>query len=196
MSILFFDTETTGLPDFRSPPGAQFQPRVIQIAAILTDGDGKTINQFCSLVKLDAGQEIHQKALDKHGITWDMADRYGLSATSCLRLMERFIGMADAVVAHNIWFDDWMLARESAACGGEGVSPINKTKLCTQELSAPILNLPPTEKMLAAGFNKPKSPNLGEAFAHFFGRDFEDAHNAMADCMACKDVYFEIMRNI
>lgn len=192
MSFLFFDTETTGLPDFRSPVGAEFQPRVIQIAAILTDDFGKTMTQFCSLVKLDSGVKVEEKAFQTHGISWEMADKFGLSAVSCLRLMERLISMADAVVAHNIKFDDWMMARESVCCGGAATSPINKPMVCTQELSSPILNLPPTEKMVAAGFNKPKPPKLEEAYRHFFGRDIVGAHDAMADCLACKEVFFAI----
>ncbi len=43
-----------------------------------------------------------------------------------------------------------------------------------------------------AGFNKFKTPNLGEAFAHFTGNELVNAHSAMADVMACRDVYFAI----
>jgi DNA polymerase-3 subunit epsilon len=46
--------------------------------------------------------------------------------------------------------------------------------------------------MKAAGRFHHKTPNLGEAFRHFKGRDFENAHSAMADVQACRDVYFAI----
>jgi len=34
MTILFYDTETTGLPDFKAPSDAPHQPRIIQLAVI------------------------------------------------------------------------------------------------------------------------------------------------------------------
>jgi len=37
MAVLFFDTETTNLPDYDSPPGRD-QPHVVQLAAVLADG--------------------------------------------------------------------------------------------------------------------------------------------------------------
>lgn len=63
---------------------------------------------------------------------------------------------------------------------------------CTATLSTPICKIPPTPKMVSAGFNKFKTPNLGEAFRHFMGRDFDNAHSALADVRACIDVYFAI----
>ena len=34
---LFYDTETTGLPDFKAPSEAQHQPHIVQLAALLVD---------------------------------------------------------------------------------------------------------------------------------------------------------------
>jgi DNA polymerase-3 subunit epsilon len=69
----------------------------------------------------------------------------------------------------------------------------NGDVFCTQANSVKILNLPPTEKMIRAGFNKPKSPNLGEAYEFFAGKKLEGAHNAAVDLAACKVVYFGIL---
>lgn len=44
--------------------------------------------------------------------------------------------------------------------------------------------------MKAVGRFHHKTPNLGEAYRHFFGRDFDGAHNALADVSACRDIYF------
>ena len=63
---------------------------------------------------------------------------------------------------------------------------------CTAKLATPICKIPPTAKMVAAGFNKFKTPNLGEAYRHFTGNELVNAHSAMADVMACRDVYFAI----
>ena len=63
---------------------------------------------------------------------------------------------------------------------------------CTAKLATPICQIPPTAKMVKAGFNKFKTANPSEAYKHFTGRELENAHSAMADVMACRDVYFAI----
>ena len=35
-----------------------------------------------------------------------------------------------------------------------------------------------------------KNPSLPRTYRHFFGRDFDGAHDAMADVRACRDVFF------
>ena len=39
---------------------------------------------------------------------------------------------------------------------------------------------------------KNKLPKLTEAYQHFFGKDFDGAHSAMANVNAYIEVYFEI----
>lgn len=63
---------------------------------------------------------------------------------------------------------------------------------CTARLATPICALPPTEKMKAVGRFHHKTPNLGEAYRHFTGKELVNAHSAMADVLACRDVYFAI----
>ena len=46
--------------------------------------------------------------------------------------------------------------------------------------------------MLAKGFREPKTPKLVEAYTHFFGKSFANAHSAMADVRACKEVFFRL----
>ena len=59
-------------------------------------------------------------------------------------------------------------------------------------MSTPILKLPPTERMLAAGRTHFKSANLSEAYKHFTGNELVGAHSALADVQACMAVYFAI----
>ena len=64
---------------------------------------------------------------------------------------------------------------------------------CTARLSTPICALPPTDKMKASRMAfKHKTPNLGEAYKHFTGRDIENAHSALPDVHGCMAVWFGI----
>jgi DNA polymerase-3 subunit epsilon len=57
-------------------------------------------------------------------------------------------------------------------------------------MAQPIVKLPPTERMVAAGIGGYKSPRLEEAYLHFFAKEMENAHDALADVLARKDIYF------
>ena len=61
---------------------------------------------------------------------------------------------------------------------------------CTARMATPICAIPPTEKMRAAKRFHHKTPNLGEAYAHFCGANLQDAHSALADARACSRIYF------
>lgn len=56
-------------------------------------------------------------------------------------------------------------------------------------LATPILKIPPTDRMKAAGFMKFKTANLGEAYRFFTGRELVGAHSALVDVHACMEVY-------
>lgn len=98
---------------------------------------------------------------------------------------------ADTVCAHNIKFDRGVIEAAIARHYGR-VLPLRKPLFCTMEAATPVVNLPPTERMRAAGFNKPKPPKLEECIRHFFNEDLDGAHDAMIDVAACRRVYFHL----
>jgi DNA polymerase III subunit epsilon len=55
-----------------------------------------------------------------------------------------------------------------------------------------LVNLPPTAKMVAAGFNKPKPPKLAEVILFLFGEELQGAHDAMVDVRATARVHFHL----
>lgn len=195
--ILAFDTETTGLPDFRAPSDAPHQPHLVQLAMILLDDD--LVEQASvNLIIRPEGWEIPKQASDIHGITTEKALALGVPEKMATDL---YVSMAlgsrpicdgpRKVLAHNADFDlrlmriamlrngydkDWQAAREPQA-------------FCTMKAATPIVNLPPTPKMLAAGFNKPKSASLTECVRHFFNEELDGAHDALVDVRACVRVY-------
>lgn len=190
---LFYDTETTGLPLFHEPSEDPRQPHIVQLAAALVDLDSRrTIASMDVIVRPD-GWEIPAEVAAIHGITTDHARAVGVAEATALRM---FVGFYNARkrIAHNEQFDA-RIVRIGLKRYDVGLDPdVWKAgpSECTQALSTPILKLPPTEKMRAAGRMHSKSANLGEAYKHFTGNELVGAHSAMVDVQACMAVYFAI----
>lgn len=189
--ILVFDTETTGLPDFKAPSEAPHQPHIVQLAALLVDPDSRaTIASMDVIVRPD-GWTIPDNVAAVHGISTERAAALGVSESIALGLFLDLWGRAAQRVAHNESFDARIIriAQHGFDCGDLDAWKAGKAE-CTARLATPLCQIPPTEKMVRAGFNKFKTPNLGEAYRHFIGRELENAHSAMADVLACRDIYF------
>lgn len=192
--FLFFDTETTGLPVYQSPQDDRCQPHIVQLAALLTENDGTERSSFSLIVRPPEGVIIPDGAAAVHGITTEIANCCSVSAVTALSMLARLSGVADRpiLVAHNLKFDRW-LVECGIARNGLSLDVFNGAEtFCTMEAAAPIVNLPPTERMVAAGFNKPKPPKLEEAYRFFMGKDLENAHDAMGDVRGCRDVFFAL----
>lgn len=191
MNYLFFDTETTGLPDFKKDINDPSQPRIIQLAALLTY-ESTIISELKCFIKPD-GWIVPEEVEKIHGISTEKCEQYGIPMKDALHLFNAMKSVAKARVAHNISFDKVMMAREANAYGIEHNSEGLET-FCTMQMSKPKCKIPPTDKMMAAGFKGFKSPNLQEAYKHFFGTEFDGAHDASEDVHACKDIFFEMRK--
>lgn len=195
MPFFFFDTETTGLPEFRLPSDDPSQPHLVQIAGMLTDADGNMIDEWSTLVQPGPGATMHPKAFEAHGISLERAMDEGVPLAEA---WDRFIGLLDqasGVIGHNVPFDIRIMRIAGArATGTKWECPLPHR--CTMKMATPIMNLPPTERMRAAGFNKPKAPNLTECMRFFFDENHSQAHDALADVRASKRVYFAIKERL
>jgi DNA polymerase-3 subunit epsilon len=192
--ILFYDTETTGLPDWRAPSDAKTQPHLVQLAMLLTDNAGK--EKCCAnLIVRPDGWQILPENSAIHGITHETAEEFGISERIATELFVAWGRDATFRVAHNISFDDRLMriAMLRAGYQRDQIEAIEKrSAFCTMQNSTHVVNLPPTAKMVAAGFNKPKAPRLEECIKHFFDEDLAGAHDAIIDVRACARVYFHL----
>jgi DNA polymerase-3 subunit epsilon len=196
---LVYDTETSGLPLWGEPSEHPDQPRIIQLAAeLFDDEDGRTLGGM-NLIIRPAGWTIPAEIEELTGITNEMANLVGVPIKMA---MDTFMGMwskSTLRVGHNESFDMRMVRIELMRVDGYGAGIADEWKAapayCTQGKSTKIVNLPPTEKMLKAGRKHAKSPNLGEAYKFFTGKDLDGAHNAQVDLSATKDVYFGIRKH-
>lgn len=185
--ILFFDTETTGLYRDRLPFDHPDQPRLVQLACLLTANDGTPINMLSLVV--DPGCPIPPGATAVHGIDDALAQEAGVAEKTAAGIFNMFARRADLVVAHNSKFDIGVMGCVNAR---EGLLSAPLRTFCTMEAASPIVDLPPTERMLAAGFTKPKPPKLEECIAHFFNETLDGAHDALVDVRACARVFFHL----
>ncbi len=193
--ILFYDTETTGLPLFNEPSDDPAQPRICQLAAMLTNDSGDPFSMMSVLIEPN-GWRVPDDVAAIHGITTEKCEAGGVPIKLALQAFEYMALGARVDVGHNVSFDNRMLRIEWKKAG-RGVFADRwreeRTRFCTMRKATPVINLPPTEKMMASGRKGPKSPSLPECMRYFFDEDFTDqAHDALADVIACKRVYFQL----
>ena len=198
---LFYDTETTGLPDFKAPSEAAHQPHIVQLAALLVDLDTRQTIQSMDVIVRPHGWTIPDEVAAVHGITTEHAADVGIPERLAVEMFMDLWNNRNRV-AHNEQFDARILRialmRHQGnifnSPSGKSVPDIWKEGRaeCTARMATPICALPPTDKMKAVGRFHHKTPNLGEAYRHFTGNDLQNAHSAMADVLACRDVYFSI----
>lgn len=178
MITLIFDTETTGKADFSAPIDAKHQPRVVQLGAMLVDETGAEIAPPLNVIIQPAGFEIPYEASAIHGITTDRARREGVGIVPVLTSFIMMAKMAGRVAGHNIDFDLLLMRRELFLAQSD--YQIVQPSFCTMRAMTPVCRLP--------GRYGYKWPKLQEAYFHAFGRYFEDAHDAMADVRATRDL--------
>ena len=197
---LFFDTETTGLPLFKEPSEDPRQPHIVQLAAALVDLDRRRAIASMDVIVRPAGWVIPDDVAALHGITTEHAMDVGVpEALAVDMLLDLWQGRLR--IAHNESFDA-RIVRIAMKRYNDGYQPVLAIQPsdtwkagvaeCTATMATPLCALPPTEKMRKAGRHHYKTPNLGEAYKHFTGRQLENAHTALADVQACMAVYFAI----
>lgn len=193
--ICFFDTETSGVPNKRSPR-LELQPHIMQLAISLYDNERRPVYEVSTLVALPETATCDPKALETHGITPELSRRYGVQPAQAIALLRYACMRAELVVAHNLQFDE-KLVEYAVQRAGQDFSPLVPVKkFCTLEATTPILKLPPTEGMIKWGHgDKFKSPKLSEAYSYFFGEEISGAHDALVDTRACARVYYHLLDN-
>lgn len=193
IALFFWDTETSGLMNFRLPADDPSQPRIVDIAGILCDEHGTELARFESLVKPD-GWVMSEEVSAIHGITMEMANESGRPIAEVMTEFDALMARATQSIAYNIVFDDKCARGDRRRMGrpdGFGTVKI----FCCMRGATPLCKIPPTAKMSKAGFTKFKTPNLGEAVKILLERDHTGAHRAMVDVIATKEIYFKCRDN-
>jgi DNA polymerase-3 subunit epsilon len=183
MSTTFVDTETTSLWDYHSPDDAPHQPRIVQLAAMLVDGEGEPVGSCKLFIKPD-GWTIPPEATAVHGITTEKCEQDGIPMADALKHLQSMMPASGTLAVYNLSFDRNLLIREATLAGMSLTYP--PVQVCVMEMATPICKLP--------GKYGYKWPKLAEAYEMICGKALTGAHDAMADVVACKEVYFAAKR--
>lgn len=189
-TILFFDTETTGVIVKGAKVNDARQPKLVQLAFILTDPSGKE-RASCSVIIKPDGWTIPEGAAAVHGITTEMAIAYGVPLKTVVSVFLHYILKADLLVAHNIGFDLKIINFALHKIGTpQSMARIDSMqKHCTMKASTSVMKLPPTPRQIAAGYGPYKAPKMSEAYKYFTGNELIGAHDALTDVRACVAVH-------
>lgn len=202
--LTFIDCETCGLPlsKSRSVPSKQTSnwPHCVQIAfsAVNYDGDKNEIIEEGDFVIKPRGYTISEESTAIHKITHEYAMENGIDICSVLRdHLEPVLKNTDYIVCHNVDFDLKVLEASYYRCKYLNSVIFQKKRFCTMKDKNIIdfCAIPFSTPSKFPNRREYKWPRLNELYNKCFGCDFPNAHNAMADVRATKDVYKYLIDN-
>lgn len=188
MYKLVFDTEASGIPNWKIPSDDPSQPHIVALAAVLFDTDtGRIINTLDTIIRPDGWKIIEtdpdgdggNEAFKVHGISHEHAMDVGIpesAAAGMIHVMAR----GRTRIAYNTTFDNRIVRIALKRHFGNDLA--DEWKAGDYECAM----------MAAKKVMKVKSVKLVDAYKHFTGRELTEAHNAMADTLAAKDIYMAI----
>jgi DNA polymerase III epsilon subunit-like protein len=179
MQYIAFDFETSGLPKGRKPVTretlSQYDTcRAVSLSAARFSSRGRLVDTFDAMI-LPTDFTISPGSVAIHGITEDMAKSKGRPFIQVFADFMTFIGpRTKTLVAHNAKFDTSVL----------------RSEMLRHDIDLSLiddLNFRCTLELYKERFLKPIK--LGVLYEEIFGEQFENAHNSLADCIACGRVY-------
>jgi len=185
--IIFFDTETNGLPKRWKASMREVDnwPRVIQLAWQVCTNNGEVLSEMKRLIRPDGWAIPKDKFWIDNGYSTEVNQKEGAPMIDMLKSFISDYEGCDHLVAHNIAFDHPVLGAEMIRYNVSSTVKLNK--ICTMQSSIDLCKLP--------GNYGYKFPKLIELHQHLFSEGFDGAHDAMADVNACRRCFFELMKH-
>ncbi len=166
-----FDTESTGLFDYKLPADDPSQPRLASAAFILLDGIHAEPREFGFLVKPD-GWVMTAEAEAVNGLSMEILEAGGTPVADVLDFWAGIIGDGYNIAAYNAQHDCKMIRSELRRAG--------RDDLFTRTRNSCLMR-PMTSAMKGQRASGAKGwPKLAEA-CEFFGIERGGAHTAMGD---------------
>lgn len=178
--VLFFDTETTGIPDRAAKWDVDFMqyPHVVQMAWI----HGCKVESH--IIRPD-GWEIPDETVEIHGITNEYAMEHGEPFAAVVDMFIQDCHDAGLICGHNIHFDTGIVKANILRELGREYYDANDVETALYK-GKRIDTMRSTMKWVDArnSWGKLKFPNLGELYARCFPGETFPAHDALEDCKA------------
>ena len=183
MNILFFDTETTGLPKNWNAPVEQLDnwPRLVQIAWQVYNSNGELLEEHEYIIK-PIGFIIPSEASAVHKITTEKALETGVDLLTILKVFSSSVKSCGLMVAHNYSYDYNIMGSELLRNDLEN-SLKDKEQICTMKASTEFCKIP--------GPYGYKWPKLEELYKILFNESF-NAHNALDDIRATARCFWKL----
>lgn len=183
--LLFLNTGTTGKYDFKSPPDAPNQPRLVRVTALLTTEEtGQDINAVDLVINPENKFEIPPQRSLYHGVTTDDANKYGVKIETALMILWQMYKISHRVVGHNAQYSISVINGELLRHMQDfDKAQIDKQFICTMKEMTPFCAIP------SVGHTRSfKWPKLSEAYHHAMGRRMI-CDNAIEELKATKQIY-------
>ena len=189
--VLFFDTETTGIPERSWNWDTDFDkyPHVVQMAWL----HGCKVETH--IIRPD-GWEIPQETVDVHGITTEYALEHGEPFASVVDMFIQDCHDAGLICGHNIHFDTSIIKANILRELGREYYDANDVENALYK-GKRIDTMRPTMKWVDARManGRLKFPNLSELYSRCFPGESFPAHDALEDVKAvakCLPVIVEL----
>jgi len=195
--ILFFDTETNGLPKNYNAPASDVDnwPRMIQLGFLVANESGETLMEAGQLIKPD-GFEIPSNITQLTGITQEKALQEGQPIMAMLVAFQAQMMKCTHIVAHNLDFDMPVIMAEFYRMGS-ALLPFTHfagIEICTMK-SPEVISFCAIPASSAQRYHgqKYKWPRLQELHQKLFDSEFDGAHDALNDVRATARCFFELV---
>lgn len=181
--FLLFDTETSGLFDYRQPADAPGQPRMASIAAALITDKGEIAESFYELVQPDGWSEDviarSAEAFDINRLSMKLLMDEGKPVADVLAMFDALVDQCTGISAYGVTFDQKVVRAEQRLAGRPDRYGERPT-FCVMHAAKPLCGMK-------------KMPKLIEAVRSIFGEDLPDAHDAQADLRATVRLFTHMM---
>ena len=182
---LLFDTETSGLPNFRAPADDPSQPRLASICMIRTSMNAAdTLEMREHLIKPD-GWKMDPQAAAVNGLTDELLEAEGVPVKEALDYYEEQIRAGYVVVAYHAQFDCKVMRGEFRRAGRDDL--FDRTRnICAMRSTNGL------DVKKASG--KGGFPKLSDTYRRLFGEEIPGAHGSYADTIALQRVFVELLK--
>ena len=100
----FFDTETSGMINFKARNRDESQPWIAQLAVVTTDRNGRVLHSNLCVLHSE-GRPMDYEAEQVHGVPMAVCIEAGLPPADAIQSVLPQFAQADHIIAHNKNFD-------------------------------------------------------------------------------------------